>query len=175
MPDFTLSDAIQEAYASAPSAEVILPTLELRHPDFPAPVRVVRDHADLTATLEATAPANPGESVTFAKMSFDFVKPEVQQSALPEVTISLDGASAELIPYLDAAANSVDATEVTYREYLASDTSGPQMDPPLTLEIQDVHADLTRVTAKAGYANLANRKFPAETYDSNRFPGLAPS
>lgn len=174
MPDFTLSDAIKEAYASAPSAEVVLHTLELRHAAFDAPVRVVRDHADLLATLEATAPENPSTEVTFSKMAFEFVAPEVQQSVLPEVTVALDGASGELIPYLDAAANSGTATELTYRPYLASDTSAPQMDPPLTLELTDVHVDLTRVTAKAGYANLANRKFPAETYDANRFPGLAP-
>jgi hypothetical protein len=34
MPDPTLSEAIQEAYAHAPSDAIILHTLELRHPDF---------------------------------------------------------------------------------------------------------------------------------------------
>ena len=34
MPDVTLSEALREAYASAPSDVVILHTLELRHPDF---------------------------------------------------------------------------------------------------------------------------------------------
>ena len=34
MPDPSLSAAIKEAYASAPTDTVILHTLELRHPDF---------------------------------------------------------------------------------------------------------------------------------------------
>ena len=34
MPDPSLTQAIQEAYASAPSDVVILHTLELRHPEF---------------------------------------------------------------------------------------------------------------------------------------------
>ena len=53
MPDPTLSQAIREAYAAAPSDVVILHTLELRHPAFvnddesPTAIRVVRDHRDL--------------------------------------------------------------------------------------------------------------------------------
>ncbi len=34
MPDTTLSEALKEAYASAPSDVILLHTLELRHPSF---------------------------------------------------------------------------------------------------------------------------------------------
>ena len=34
MPNTALSEAIKEAYASAPSQQIILHTLELRHPSF---------------------------------------------------------------------------------------------------------------------------------------------
>ena len=57
MPNDTLSLALREAYASAPSDVVILHTLELCHPDFkddegqPIAVRLVRDHQDLSAKL----------------------------------------------------------------------------------------------------------------------------
>jgi hypothetical protein len=63
MPDTTLSAAIKEAYASATA--IVYHTLEFRHPAFTEPIRVVRDHNDLLATLEATAPENPGEEVRF--------------------------------------------------------------------------------------------------------------
>ena len=59
MTGTTLSQALKEAYASAPANVVIYHTMELRHPAFTAPIRVVRDYAPLTATLEATAPADP--------------------------------------------------------------------------------------------------------------------
>lgn len=172
MPDFTLEDALAEAYASAPSAEVILHTLEIRHPSFTVPIRVVRDFNDFTATLEADAPADPGAQVTFVAMAFDFSLPDVEKAVSPEIDISLDNVSGELIGYLDAAAQTPDLIEVTYRPYLASDPSGPQMNPPLTLVIRSVTADVFRVSARAGFADLANRKFPNEVYDAERFPGL---
>ena len=173
MPDFTLEDALEEAYASAPTEEVVLHTLEIRHPDFTQPIRVVRDHQDFTAYLEADAPENPGEEVTFIAMAFDFTLPEVTKSTSPEIEIGLDNVSGEITAYLDLAANSPDLIEVTYRPYLASDPSGPSMNPPLTLTIRSVTADIFRVKAVAGFADLANKKFPAQTYDTERFAGLS--
>jgi len=172
MPDFTLDDALKEAYASAPAAEVILHTLELRHPSFETPVRVVRDHHDFTAYLESDAPEDPGAEVTFVAFAFDFKLPDVIKSSSPEIEIVLDGISGEIVQYLDVAAQTQDLIEVTYRPYLASDPSGPSMNPPLTLVIRNVTADVFRVRARAGYADLANRKFPNEVYDTERFPGL---
>ena len=64
MPDFSLEDALKEAYASAPASEVILHTLELRHPSFTQPIRVVRDHAEFTCFLEADAPEEGTPKVT---------------------------------------------------------------------------------------------------------------
>lgn len=174
MPDFTLADALKEAYASAPVDEVILHTLELRHPSFTTPIRVVRDHQELTATLEADAPEDPSTAVTFSPFAFDFILPEVAKSSTPEIEIRIDNVTGELVPYLDAAAQSGDLIEVTYRPYLASDLTAPQMDPPLTLVIRHISADVFGVRARAGFADLANRKFPAEIYDAERFPGLVP-
>lgn len=175
MPDFTLSDALEEAFASAPATEVVLHTLEFRHPSFTTPIRVVRDHIDFTARLESSAPVDPGAEVTFVRMAFDFVLPEIGKGGAPEIEISLDGVSGEIIGYLDVAANSPDLIEVTYRQYLASDRMGPQNNPPLTLVVRSVSADVFRVRAKAGYGDFANRKFPAEVYDTERFPGLLAS
>lgn len=173
MPDFTLDDALKEAYASAPAEEVILHTLEIRHPSFTEPIRVVRDYNDLSATLEDDAPENAGEEVTFVAVAFDFILPEVSKSTSPEIEISLDNVSGEIIAYIDAAAQTPDLIEVTYRPYLDSDTSGPQMNPPLTLVMRSVTAEIFRVRARAGYADLSNRKFPNEVYTSERFPGLS--
>ena len=173
MSDLSLEEALQEAYASAPSSEVILHTLEIRHASFTQPIRVVRDYNSLTATLEADAPQNPGEEVTFIAAAFDIKLPEVTKATSPEIEISLDNVTGELIGYLDAAAQTPDLIEVTYRPYILSDLSGPQMNPPLTLVVRSVTADMFRVKARAGYADLSNRKFPNEVYTASRFAGLA--
>ncbi|MDD5249635.1 MAG: DUF1833 family protein [Rhodocyclaceae bacterium] len=173
MPDPSLQQALKEAYASAPSNVVILHTLEFRHPTFTTPIRVVRDKKDLTATLEATAPVDPGAQVTFVAFAFDFALPDLDKTALPEIEITIDNVGGDILPYIDQAAQTSDYIEVTYRPYLSTDLSGPQMVPPLTLIISDITADVFRITAKAGFGNLAAKKFPFETYTSDRFPGLA--
>ena len=143
MPDPALEQAIREAYASAPADTVILHTLELRHPVFadddgrPTAVRVVRDHVDLNARLEANAPLDAGETVRFVALAFDLKLPPVDTAPVPEISVTLDNVSREIVRHLDAAATSLERIEVTYRPYLSTDLEGPQMDPP-------IHADLDR-------------------------------
>lgn len=172
MTDLALSQALQEAYASAPSAEVILHTLELRHPSFTQPLRVVNDHATLSARLEASAPANPSTWVDFVPFSFRFRLPDVQSAGMPELEIEIDNVSAEVVAYMDQAANSTELIEVTYRPYLSSDTSAPSMDPPLHLVLHDVEADVFAVRGRASFGDYGNRQFPGQSYDGQTFPGL---
>lgn len=172
MPDPTLEEALKEAYATAPAGEVILHTLEFRHPNFTTPLRVVRDKADLDATLEIDAPENPGEEVTFVQFAFDLELPDVTTGSSPELLLTIDNVSRDILTYIDLAANSADLIEVTYRPYLASDTTAPQMNPPLTMTLKEVEADVFRITARCGFGNFANTPFPRETYDLQRFAGL---
>lgn len=175
MTDLAMTQALAEAYASAPSAEVILHTLELRHPSFTQPLRVVNDHSTLNAKLEASAPLNPLEWVDFAPFSFRFRLPDVQSTGMPELEIEIENVSREVLTYIDLAAQSTDLIELTYRPYLASDTYAPQMDPPITLVLHDVEADVFAIRARASFGDYGNRRFPGETYDAQRFPGLVAS
>lgn len=178
MPNTLLSQALREAYASAPSDVVILHTLELRHPSFldddgqSIAIRVVRDNQDLTARLESGAPMNAGEMVTFIAMGFDLELPPIDTAPVPEISITLDNASREIVKHLDSASDSQSKIEVTYRPYLSDDLEGPQMEPPFTLVLTEVSADTSRVTGRARMLDVGNKAFPAETYNSVRFSGL---
>lgn len=174
----TLSEALKEAYASAPD-DTIYHTLELRHPDFldesgdVVAIRVVRDFDSLSATLEADAPMNPGETVAFEPLMFDFALPnEVEGNAEPEITITLDNATRLLMPYLDIAVQSGSPVEVTYRPYLASDLTEPHMNPPLNLVFVSFEASVTTVTGRATFGDFANKSFPASLYDDSNWPSL---
>ena len=151
----TLSEALEEAYASNPSDVVILDTLELIHPDFKdedgnqAAVRVVRDNVNLRAFLEDDAPLNAGQEVEFVALGFDLEFPPVNTTPVPEITVTLDNVGREIIKYLDMAASSQDMIKMIYRPYLSTDLSVPQMIPPLTLVLSDVQANITKITAKA--------------------------
>lgn len=201
MPDPALSEAIKEAYAAAPSDTVILHTLEIRHPTFTQPIRVVRNFPNqdtwvnlggagvqavldamdaedrelvgLVARLEADAPEDAGQLVAFIALAFDLDLPPVDNIPVPEITLTMDNVGREITDALDAAATSQDTIEVTYRPYLSTDIEGPQMDPPMTLTLSDVEADPLRVTGRARMLDIGNKAFPSIVYTAKRFPGLA--
>lgn len=172
MPDVTLSQAIKEAYASAPAGVIVYHTLELRHPAFTVPIRVVRDYQDLTATLEASAPVDAGQQVLFIGMAFNFTKPEINADGVPQMTIEIDNVSREIVANIEAALGSTDLVEVTCREYLSTDLSRPQNDPPLHMQVMRITADTFKVRAVCGFPDLINRRFPTLEYDAETFPGL---
>lgn len=173
------SEALAAAYASAPEAEIILDTLEFRHTSFkdsegnPVAPRIVNDHEPFLAYLEATAPLNGGEEVTFQPVRFRFARPhESDDGNAPTIQLTIDNVARLLIPYLDQAKDSPDLITVTWRPYLVSDPSTPHMDPVLTLTLTSVTADMSSVSATASFADLVNRRFPAIEYVASKFPGL---
>lgn len=178
MPDSTLQEAIKEAYASAPSDVIILHTLEFRHPSFKdddgntTAIRVVRDFVNLRAFLEDEAPLNAAEEVEFVAMAFELNLPNIDTTPIPEISITLDNVSREIIKHIDGAASSQDKIEVTYRPYLSSDLSAPQMIPPITLTITEITADIMQINATARMMDIGNKSFPSETYTLARFVGL---
>jgi hypothetical protein len=172
MTDSTLSAAIKEAYASAPQDVIIYHTLELRHPAFTTPIRVVRDYADLTATLEDTAPVDPSAEVLFVAFNFEFTKPEISTTGVPQISIMLDNVSRDIVANVEAALTTTDLVQATYREFISTDLTCPQNDPPIHMTIMSITADVFSVKAVAGFPDLLNRRFPTTEYDSETYPGL---
>ena len=171
--DITLSQAIKEAYASAASDVVVYHTLELRHPAFSSPIRVVRDRANLTATLEATAVVDAGASVVFVGFAFDMTKPEVSSTGVPQIQIEIDNVDRTIVANIEAAMTTADLVQCTYREYVSTDLTAPQNDPPLHMTILTIEADVFRVRCSAGFPSLSNYRFPRTEYDADTFPSLA--
>jgi hypothetical protein len=175
MPDPALSAAIQEAYASAPINQVIYHTLELWHPSFSAPIRVVRDFSTIDARIEAGATRNAGEIATFVGYAFDVVPPDQTTSGLPQCTIEIDNVDREIGAQIDAATLTGDQITAIYRAYLSDALDdGPENDPPVELTLITVSATPFRIRATAGFPDLLNLKFPKLDYDLETFPGLQP-
>ena len=179
MTDTSLSEALKEAYASAPSEIIILHTLELRHSAFidengkPVAIRVVRDNINHICQLEESAPLNAGQEVEFVAMAFDLELPPVEAIPVPEITLTLDTVSTELIEYLDKAIETQDMIEMTYRPYLSNDLSCPQMNPPITLVITEITVDVSKISATARMMDIGNKSFPAENYTVKKYLGLS--
>ncbi len=131
-----------------------------------------RDLVGLVARLEADAPKDAGRMVPFIALAFDLELPPVDSAPVPEIAVTLDNVSREIVRHLDAAATSLERIEVTYRPYLSTDIEGPQMDPPITLTLTEIEVDVFRATGRARMLDIGNKAFPAETYTAKRFPGL---
>lgn len=172
MSDSSLQAAIKEAYASAPSDEVILFTIEMRHPAFTEPLRVVRDMQNLTARLEDDAPENPGEEVLFIAYPFDIKPPDMDEYGKPELTITIDNVGREILAYIEQAVRQRAVIDVTYRLYLASDLSGPQNNPPMTMQVTTISANPTSITMVASFSDLSSKAFPKQMYTLEQFPSL---
>lgn len=176
----SLSDAIAEAFTSAPVDDTWLLTLELHHSSFvdefgnPTAARVVNDWADLTATLEADAPINASEAVVFKGVPFRYTMPEQTDSGAPNaVTIEIENVSRDLTALLDLAVGSNEAILLIERQYMASDTSGPHILPVTKVYLSNVVVTTTTVQAQASFGNLTNRRFPGARYLRDEFLGLS--
>ena len=178
MPNDYLSDAIKEAYATAPGV-LIYETVEIYHPSFvdpgdgsPAPIRVVNDQRSLTAWLEATAPLNPGEEVLFNAYPFQFQKPDMDPQSLPQVELVIDNISGEIVQNIEIAMQYPEKIWLIYRPYVETDLTVPHINPPMWLWITNINADLFTINIRATYGDIFNKSFPSELYTVERFPGL---
>jgi hypothetical protein len=170
----SISEDAAQNYASATVGDPVLLTLELIHPAFTQPARVVNDLRNLTATLEAGAPYNAGAAVEFIGVPFRYTKPEQSDSGAPAaVPVEIDNVSRALTELLMLARESMEPVEVIEREYLPSDTSAPHVLPPTRLELTNIVITPETVSAQLGFGNLTNRKFPPRIYTAEDFPGLA--
>lgn len=169
------TQALKEAYASAPTNVIVLPTLELRHALWASPARVVCDKIDLSALLEADAPDGAGTIVTFSACAFQSEPPESSDKP-PEIQIRIDNVSREISTLVDQAMGQRSPIEITYRTYIVSDatTHGPHY-VLNGLTLRRVSVTSTSVTGTATFGDYINRAFPRVLYTAERFPGLVRS
>ncbi|UFX41789.1 DUF1833 domain-containing protein [Bradyrhizobium sp. 41S5] len=170
----THNEALLEAYASCPPSARIYYTLELWQSSFDQPARVVANVGDdMAFGLEAGAPRNAGESVTFIACPFQAGYPEQKEGQPPSTTIKIDNVNRELVPKIRAAQGTREYIQVLYREYLGSDLTEPAYGP-IEFELRSVQMVGASLTGTVMVKNLQNKRFPRLTrnYDYVQFPSL---
>jgi hypothetical protein len=182
----SMTEALEEAYAAAPAAQIVLSTLEIRHATFAAPVRLLRDYGDLIQegvgdlpdvwgkmlTLESDAPVNPNTSVLFQSCMFQFKLPEQQESRLTGLEIVIDNATQILSQHLDNMVTVREPVHVIYREYFADDPTTPQFIIN-NMILTNISSNTFHVKGLAEFADLVNRKFPNKVYRPDEYKGLS--
>ena len=127
----TLSEAIEEAWASAPDRDIILHCLEVNHSEFTEPARVVNwpildnEPREFFLRHESTAPLNPNQVVLYLGLPFHVVLPESSLNTTGNFQIRVE-VGEDLDHHLEAAAKSQEVIKATYRQYiLGRETEGP--------------------------------------------------
>lgn len=159
-----LSAAIKEAYAVAPAGVTTIDTIQLSHPNIVESVYLVKSVENMELTLEDASVH------IFKSCGFEVTLPGTEA----EMNISICNVDRSVTEFMELAAAFRAPVEVTFRPYLSSDLTQPQMDPPLTMFLNNAVVELMNVSGRATFANALNKKFPtpAEYYTAERFPGL---
>ncbi|MBP6861341.1 MAG: DUF1833 family protein [Neisseriaceae bacterium] len=169
-----MSEALKEAYASAPVQGLIYNCIEINHDAFSVPIRLVQGMDDIKARLEAGAPRNAGQLVNFVGAPWDMVLPSVDDGRLPELQLTFDNISREITEHLALASTSGKPISVILRVYTESTLGiGPQIDPPIEMELGNATANNYTVTVAASLEDVFNSTFPLERYTHERFPSLS--
>lgn len=159
--------------AIAPIGRAMLYTVEINHPQLSESLRAVLAHENITATLEADAPFNGGEEVTFYALPLGVQLPqESDQAPSPAVRVWLDGVSRYVADQLDYTVATLQQASMIVRVYASDDLTGPANNPPLNMDLTHIRLTEQRVEASASYSDPANRAFPAKNFNRKEYPGL---
>ena len=162
----TLTAALKEAYAVAPTNLRVFETLEIRHDSIEDPIYIVQDFKPLIATLETA------EEVTFLPVWFNFNLPTASESGRQDLSLTIDNVYRAISDFISLAKDYATPVQIIYRPYLSNDLTQPQLDPPLSLILQDVQITMMQVSGRATFADVINKKWPTEYYTRARFPSL---
>jgi len=162
----SLSEAIKEAFAVAPSTKVILNTIEIRQEGVQGPIFLVQARRSIIAKDEN------GDEWTFEPAGFQFSLPPSNEEGFQSLNLAIDNVGQRVVDFVTAAMSQPVPIKVVYRPYLSDDLSRPQMIPPLILYLKDVRLTAVQVTGRATFMDIVNAKFPNQLYTRTRFPSL---
>lgn len=151
-------------YASAPSDQVIIPTLEISHPSIET-IRLCSGFEDQVLTLEN------GDEVTFEASGIQIALPKRDTSGQQNLTFAIEGVSGIAQQRIDAALEAGGPVTITYRTYLSSDPSAPA-EPALVMTLVAGTFEGSTVQLQAAYYDLLSYAWPRERYSAEFSPGI---
>lgn len=162
----SLTEALKEAFASAPTSKVIYNTLEIVQEGVQDPVYLVQARQAIVATDEN------GIQKVFEASGFQFSLPPASSEGFRNLNISIDNIDRQVSDFLSTARSTKVPVKAIFRPFLSDDLSAPQMNPPIVLFIKDVSVNPLQVDGSATFMDIVNKKFPSILYTRERFPGL---
>lgn len=150
-------------YASAPTSEILFPTLEIQVPGN-EPIRLVNGYEDQNFGVD-------GFMRLFTACPISVALPKKDTSGRQKLTFGIGSTNGEIQRYVDDALESGNLVPLIYREYLLSDKSAPARKPyVMNMSGGSLEANIAKL--EASYYDLLNAAWPRERYTAQNSPGL---
>lgn len=120
----------QRFITNEPESQREIRTLEIYHPQF-GMVRYVDNYSDISAGIEAGAPRNAGETVTYSAATLTIQDAADRGDADQLLSVSMGATDTILNDLVSQVEGSgfFDQIEVVYRKYYSADLSEPAVPP----------------------------------------------
>ena len=151
-------------YASSPSADLLIPTLEFKNEEAGV-IRLAQSFNNVTATTELA------ETVTFIESAWEVSLPNKDATGQQTLQFQICNVTGEAQRFIDDCLKSGKQTSVTYREFYADDLSAPAT-VPIKMTLRGGSAEGVTVGIEAGYFDLLNVGWPRFRYTPEFAPGL---
>lgn len=161
-----MSVIINQVYASAPTDQVIIDTLELTCPAWPDSLRLTMGYEDLVLGTE------DGRTGVFTAAPMSIEYPKKSNDPNQTLRFAIDNVTGQAQRHIDDAVEAETPVTLTFRRYLNSDLSLPS-EPPFRATALGGGVKGPTVTINAGFRDLLNYEWPRDTYNLNITPGLA--
>ncbi len=165
------SEDLKIARVSAPHDVVIVDTIELRHPSFPANIYLTNQKEDFTAALEPDAGVSP-LTVLFRHAGFKITLPKMGTNGVQTLNLAMSNLDREVSRHLEIALLNPVPIEVFYRPYIYDKWDSPAEIPPRKLSLDSAVVDALVANGRATTIDWINKKLHKLIYDVERFPGL---
>lgn len=159
-----MSEVLQRLYASAPTNDLPIHTLELQAPSFGV-IRICSGFDDVTAGIEG------GEMVEFESSALGVSLPERSVKGRQDLQFQLDNITGQSLEVVETAFEAGEKVKVIYRVYTASYLDEPG-ERPLEMTAVSVKANALRVNVVASFNDLVNAAWPTDRYTPDFAPGL---
>ncbi|MFA5489612.1 MAG: DUF1833 family protein [Candidimonas sp.] len=150
-------------YASAPTGELIIPSLEILIPGTD-PIRVCNGFEDQWLGVA-------GQYFLFEATPLAVALPSKNTSGQQTLSFGIPGVSGRAERQVDHALETGAQVKLIYREYLESDKSAPARRPYVMTMAGGVFEG-PEVSFEASYYDLLNTAWPRERYTAESAPGI---
>lgn len=165
----SLTDAIAEAYASVSTGVDYYETVELDHPLWVDPLRLISGYKG--GTTINLPPALGDTPVAFTTAGMQITLPSDGPDGPSGMKLIIMAATADIVPHLRLAAEGMDPITVVYRQYVTTqlDRPGEVVDG---VDIKEVATDGSSASADMVFEEIETQAFPLPTYDDTYYPAL---